>query len=108
MSEEKKDGVIIKVLPDFATLKEEKRVYANYFSVSHDIYNFVLTFCDSHFESIGREDLKEKDQEGAYIIKAPVVSQVIIPPNLIPGTIEALKTNYAKYLKENESVKKPK
>jgi len=108
MVEEKKDEAIevkVKIIPDFKNIGDVKRVYANYLSVSHDVFGFVLTFCDNHFEAIKKEDLKEKDEEGSYIIKAPIVSQIIVSTNLMPEIIKACQSNYNKFLEKANKLK---
>lgn len=109
MAKEKKEDITVvevKILPDFENIGDIKKVYTNYMGVTHDEFGFVLTFCDSHFEIIRKkEDLKEKDEKGAYIIKAPIVAMITISPALIPKIIDALQTNYNKYV-ENRKTKK--
>lgn len=101
---QKTDSIEVKTIPDYKGSEGFDRVYANYMIVSHDEFGFVLTFCDTHFESYAKkEDLKKVN--GEYVLEAPIVSQIIIPANLIPKIIKALETNYKKYYKENEQKK---
>lgn len=107
MEKEKKEGAKITFKPDFENIQlDVKRIYSNYLSVTHDPFAFGLTFCESRIESIKEEDLKEKDEEGAYIIKASIVSQIIVPIPLMPKIIEALQINYDRYLKYAKKAKK--
>lgn len=102
-----KEGVQITFVPDFENIQlDVERIYSNFLSVTHDPFAFILTFCEAHIESIKEEDLKKKDEEGAYIVKAPIVSQIIAPIPLMPKIIEALQINYDKYLKDVKKDKK--
>lgn len=107
MEKEKKEEIKITFMPDFENVQlDVQRIYSNYLSVSHDPFAFVLTFCESHIESVKEEDLKEKDEKGAYIIKAPIVSQIIVPIPLMPKIIEAFQINYDRCLEKAKKVKK--
>lgn len=107
MEKEKKEEIKITFMPDFENVNlDVERIYSNYLSISHDPFAFILTFCEAHIESVKEEDLKKKDEEGAYIVKAPIVSQIIVPIPLMPKIIEACQANYESYLGQIKKVKK--
>jgi hypothetical protein len=97
MSEIKKDEYEIIVKPDFNPSMNLNRIYSNFVSVSHDPFSFIISFCDAHFENISKDKLAEKDETGAFILKAPIISQVIIPAGLMEKFIEACKQNLEVY-----------
>jgi len=97
MAEAKKDEYEISVKPDLAPSEHTDRIYSNFVSVSHDPFSFIISFCYAHFENITKERLTEKDETGAYVVKAPVISQVIIPAGLMEKFIEACKQNLEVY-----------
>jgi len=109
MENEKKEEITVTITADFENIElDVQRIYSNFLSVSHDPFAFILTFCEAHIESTKVDDLKEKDKEGMYIIKAPIVSQIIVPIPLMPKIIEALQSNYDRCLKDakKEELKK--
>lgn len=79
------------------------RVYANYVQVSHSPYDFTIRFCEapSVADIVRLKGNRKK-------VEVPNIVELIIPPDLMPQIIEALKINYEKYLKaykekENET-----
>lgn len=97
MSDQKKDEYEITLKPHIAPTEHISQIYSNFVSVSHDPFSFIISFCYAHFENIKREELAEKDDSGAYTVKAPVISQVIIPAGLMEKFIEACKQNLEVY-----------
>jgi hypothetical protein len=64
-----------------------RREYSNFCAVSHTPFDLTLTFCDVR-------PLSESDIKGAEVtqtVKAPVVSRVALPFNVVPGLIAALQ-----------------
>jgi hypothetical protein len=92
----------IAIKPDFETAKNIDRKYSNYAAVSHDQYSFSLTFCETRLDSIAEESLGQlpKNEEGSYIVKVPIVAQILIPIDMMPAFIEALKVNYQKCMEK--------
>jgi hypothetical protein len=76
------------------------RIYANFASVSHTIkYDFSIRFCDvAPFE-----DVKQVIESGGEH-KIPIVAEIAIPSELVPGLINALRAQYKLYEK---AIKKP-
>jgi hypothetical protein len=101
VSVEREDRVEVKIIPDFEKMEQGKRGYANFLSVSHDKYGFVLTFCDTHLDSLLKNYLNVKDYQGTAIVKAPIIAQIIISPQFVLEAIAALQKNYEKYVEKN-------
>jgi hypothetical protein len=90
------EAVEVTVIPDFS--KPSVRAYSNYLHIMHDEHGFVFTFCENQFERIVSPESLQKDAAGKYILKIPVVAQIIIPPTLMPKILEAIKTNYDRFI----------
>lgn len=74
------------------------REYSNYILVSHSPHDFSLKFCDATPVT----DINKVKQNGGnhYI---PVVREIAISPNVIPGLIKALQDQFKKYRLSYES-----
>lgn len=81
----------------------QKRIYSNYVQITHTPYDFSLRFCDAiplH---------RDNDTGGKVMHPIPIVAEIALPFNLIPGLIKALQTRYKLYehsLEMAEDVKK--
>ena len=68
------------------------RVYSNFAHVSQTPYDFNIRFCDA-------TPLPADAGAAKPIIHAiPIVAEIAIPFNVMPGLINALKTQYEVYL----------
>jgi len=80
-----------------------RRIYSNYIQVAQTPYDFSLTFCDA-------VPLPGSNNAGEKITHSiPIVTEIALPFNLIPGFINALKTQYKLYednIERAENVKK--
>ncbi len=71
-----------------------KRQYSNYVEVAHSPYDFTLRFCD--VGPVGNvAELAAKG--GEHIV--PVVSEIAIPFQIVPGLIQALQNQLAQHQK---------
>jgi len=68
------------------------RVYSNYVQVAHTQYEFTIRFGD--FSPPRSEDLGKSGDN----IVVPNIVEIIITPDLIPKVMEALETNYTRFL----------
>ncbi|RZB34610.1 MAG: hypothetical protein SRB1_00378 [Desulfobacteraceae bacterium Eth-SRB1] len=79
-----------------------RRIYSNYIHVAQTPYDFSLKFCDA-------VPLSGNNTGGKVTHSIPIVAEIALPFNLIPGFIDALQAQYKLY-KDNigrvESVKK--
>ena len=65
-----------------------RRIYSNYIQVAQTPYDFSLKFCDA-IPLLGGNNA-----EGKVIHPIPIVAEIAIPFNLMPGFINALQTQY--------------
>ncbi len=86
---EQQERVEIKVVPDNSG--ESKRIYANFVAVNQSAYDFSLRFCDAS----PVHDIK-KVMENNRIHLAPVVAEIAIPFEVVPGLIKALQNQLEK------------
>ncbi len=63
------------------------RAYANFCSIAHTPFDFTLTFCE--VMPLSEKDLRSA--ESNQVVQAPVRSKVVIPVQLVPNLINALK-----------------
>ena len=89
----------VKIVPDRET--SPGRVYSNYMAMTQSPYDFTLRFCDA--PPIWEEELEEsvKNME----LKIPVVAEIVIPFDMVPGIINALGSQYEKHLEKKEEGK---
>ncbi len=80
-----------KFIPDSEKISE--RVYSNYVVVSHTGLDFTLIFLDVAPPNKEQFELAKKNKE----VPAPVQCQIVLPNEVIPSLIEALKKQYEKY-----------
>lgn len=93
----------IKLKPDFKKGEEIKRIYANYFEVTHTEYDFTFTFCDTDISALSRIEIIEELKKEPKELEIPIVAKIAIPTILVPKIIKALKINYEKYSQKLES-----
>ncbi|MFZ0052956.1 MAG: DUF3467 domain-containing protein [Desulfobaccales bacterium] len=70
------------------------RAYANYVQVSHSQYDFTIRFGDGP-PGVDVPRLRQGDT-----ITIPNIAEIIVSPEIIPGIIGALDSNYKKFLKK--------
>lgn len=86
----KSEGIDVKVNPSFET--PQTRVYSNFMQITQTPYDFSIKFCDA-------TPLKDKSSSGKTIThNIPVVVEVAVPFNVVPGLIRALQTQWDEYL----------
>lgn len=73
----------IKIMPDRNL--ESKRIYANFAVVSKSPFDFSIQFCN--VSPISDINQLEKNE---FVHYAPIVAEIAIPKEVIPGLIEAL------------------
>lgn len=86
----KSDEVIVTLRPNSET--PCTRVYSNFVQVSQTPYDFNLKFCDAT-PLPGGESSKNKTTHDI-----PIVGEIAIPFNVMPGLINALTTQYELFL----------
>ena len=70
-----------------------KRIYANFVAINQSAYDFSLRFCDaSPIHDI------EKTRQNNGVHPAPVVAEIALPFDVIPGLIKALQNQYNRRL----------
>jgi hypothetical protein len=72
---------------------DEPRVYANYCAVAHTPFDFTLTFCE--VMPLSERSIEEAKTE--QVVRAPVRSKVVVPVQLVPNLINALKEHLRVY-----------
>lgn len=83
-----------------------ERIYANHVRISNTNLDFTLTFCDIQAPSEIPEVQEKFDDTG--VLEAPIVCRVVLPVELIPDLIKALRDNFEtfdKHRKEMEASK---
>lgn len=81
-------------VPDMT--RESNRVYSNYVSVTTTGLDFTLNFLDVLPPTKEQVAMAEKGQD----IPSPLQCSVVVPNELIPSLIEALKTQNEKFQNE--------
>ena len=84
MAENDPRQINFSIVPDDA---QGRREYSNFCAVSHTPFDLTLTFCDVRPLSEG--DIK--NAEVTQTVRAPVVSRIALPFNVVPGLIAALQ-----------------
>ena len=75
-----------------------KRLYANYVEVAHSPYDFTLRFCD-----VGPiANVAELAAKGGEH-RVPVVSEIAIPFQIVPGLIQALQNQLNQLNKQQQA-----
>lgn len=85
----------IRIIPD-STL-ESKRIYANFAVVSKSPFDFSIQFCNVSPIS----DIQKVEKNG-FIHSAPVVAEIALPKEMIPGLIEALTSQLHENKREDD------
>jgi len=88
---EKDKGIEITLIPSDNLMSN--RLYSNYVQVNQSPFDFSLRFCDAPAIYDMDEVIKNK---GAFQI--PVVAEIVVPLEIMPRLIDALKKEYEKYL----------
>lgn len=69
----------------------QKRTYSNFIQVAQTPYDFSLMFCDATPISTGN------NTDEKIIHDIPIVAEIVIPFQLVPGFIKALQVQYSIY-----------
>lgn len=85
----------IRIIPD-STL-ESKRIYANFAVVSKSPFDFSIQFCNVSPIS----DIQKVEKDG-FVHYAPVVVEIALPKEMIPGLIEALASQLNEHQREDD------
>lgn len=86
-------SVTIKAIPDNSITPQRK--YSNFVQVQNTPHDVTLRFCD-----IGPiYDMDEFVKSGQKELAVPVVSEIVIPVNLLPNLIKALQQKHEEYQK---------
>ncbi len=83
-------GIKVDLIPSDELLPS--RLYANYVQVGQSPYDFTLRFCDATPISDLKKIVADKG-----IHKIPLVAEIAIPFDLMPGLIKALQIQYKKH-----------
>ena len=70
------------------------RLYSNYVQVAQSPFDFTLRFCDAP----PIYDVKEVAGNGG-VFPIPIVTEIVIPFDLMPSLIKALESQYKKHPK---------
>lgn len=76
-----------------------KRIYSNFIQVAQTPYDFSLKFCDA-IPLSGNNNVGKK-----VMHSIPIVAEIALPINLIPGFINALQVQYKLYEDNIEGAK---
>jgi len=97
----KKDrGIVMKLMPNEDL--DINREYANYVEVSQTPYDFSLKFCDATPFHGNKEQIKNNSIEHPI----PVVIEIAIPFQIVPGLINALRSQWNDYNKNIKKIEK--
>ena len=66
---------------------DARHEYANFCAVAHTPFDITLTFCE--VRPLSERDLQAA--ESSRVLKAPVVTRVVLPFGVVPGLISALQ-----------------
>jgi hypothetical protein len=89
----KKKSVQVKIVPDPTVTVQFPRFYSNYVAVHSTPFDMTLRFCD-----VAPIFDKEAGEDGIVENHVPIVAEVVLPPSIFPGLIEAMAKQYDKYL----------
>ena len=88
--------VQLKIIPDYEM--GSKRIYANFAAIDHTGFDVSIRFCDVappiNINSI-------ENLPGTLDHKAPIVAEIVIPHNMLPGLIKALQDQHEKIQKKS-------
>jgi hypothetical protein len=85
----------IKIIPDRSL--ESKRIYANFAIVSKSPFDFSIQFCNVAPIS----DFNQLEKNG-FVHYAPVVVEIALPKEVIPGLIDALSSQLNEIKREDD------
>ena len=91
MSKNDTKNSIPKFVPD--ATQSSKRIYSNFASVSSTGLYFTISFADVPPATKKQVDKVKKGEE----IQIPLQCQIVIPNDLVPALINALKEQYERY-----------
>jgi len=91
MAEEKKASVNFTVVPEEPS--DVPRTYSNFCAIQNSPLDFTLTFC----EMLPPTEKQLREAQSSHVVKAPVRARLVVPVQMIPGLIAALKDNYRGY-----------
>ena len=91
MAEEKKPSVNFTVVPEDSS--DVPRTYSNFCAIQNSPLDFTLTFC----EMLPPTEKQLRDAQTSHVVKAPVRARLVVPVQMIPGLLAALKDNYRGY-----------
>ena len=82
---------------NFTVVPEEEssvpRVDSNFCAIQNSPFDFTLTFCE--MLPLGEREIKQA--QATHLVKAPVRTRMVVPVQMIPGLIAALKENFRLY-----------
>ena len=91
MAEEKKPSINFTVVPEETT--DAPRTYANFCAIQNSPLDFTLTFC----EMLPPTEKQLREAQTSHVVKAPIRARLVVPVQMIPGLLAALKDNYRGY-----------
>jgi hypothetical protein len=91
MAEERKPSVNFTVVPEDTA--DTPRTYSNFCAIQNSPLDFTLTFC----EMLPPTEKQLREAQASHVVKAPVRARLVVPVQMIPGLIAALKDNYRGY-----------
>lgn len=91
--------LVPKFVPD--ATQGSKRVYSNFASVNHTGLDFTISFADVPPPTKEQVDKVKKGE----IIPVPLQCQIVVPNELVPALINALKEQYGKYQEQLKATK---
>ena len=80
----------------------EPRTYANFCSIAHTPFDFTLTFCE--VLPLTEKDIKDKDAEADYVVRAPVRAKIAVPVQFIPNLVAALQEHWRVFSESQSNV----
>lgn len=90
-------AISVAITPDNDGVSE--RIYSNYCDVLYSPHDCTLRFCDvPPIRAVGPEP-----ETDVFIHKAPVVSEVAIPHEMVPNLVKALQSQRKQFIKNYES-----
>lgn len=96
------DKTVPKFIPD--PNQTSKRIYANFASVRSTGLDFTISFADVTPPTKEQVEKSKKGEE----IPVPLQCEVVVPNDLVPALINALKEQYDRYEKEAKKAKEEK
>jgi hypothetical protein len=92
---EEEQPISLSIIPD--NTQPAPRFYSNFCVVRHTPFDFNIEFCE--LAALHEDEQKKLTKTGsAKTLRAPVRAEIVLSSEIIPAFIDALQSNYQKFL----------